>query len=186
MSSDKTGGDPITARFMRADFFTFTPRFKLLVIGNHKPRLVCVDDAMRRRLHLVPFEATFKGNRIVPDMPAKLRPEWPGILAWMVEGCIRWQAEGLNPPERVRNATETYFANQDTLAEWRSERCETGPGFWETPTRMFNSWKAYAKKCRVPGRHPGKLQRPHGGRRLPSVSQPERSSVGRHQAPCRP
>lgn len=145
-----TGGDAITARFMRADFFTFTPRFKLLVIGNHKPRLVCVDEAMRRRLHLVPFEARFTGDRVVRDMPARLRSEWPGILAWMVEGCRKWQAEGLNPPERVRAATEGYFANQDTLAEWRAERCETGPGYWETPTRLFNAWKNYAKEAEYP------------------------------------
>jgi putative DNA primase/helicase len=145
-----TGGDAITARFMRADFFTFTPRFKLLVIGNHKPRLVCVDEAMRRRLHLIPFEARFSGARLVPDMPAKLKTEWPGILAWIVEGCLKWQAEGLNPPERVRAATAEYFNNQDTLAEWRTERCQTGPGFWETPTRLFNSWKTYAKEAEFP------------------------------------
>lgn len=145
-----TGGDAITARFMRADFFTFTPRFKLMVIGNHKPRLVCVDEAMRRRLYLIPFEACFKGERVVKDMPAKLKGEWPGILGWMIEGCLAWQAEGLNPPERVKAATADYFANQDTLAEWRRERCETGPGFWETPTRLFNSWRAYAKEAEYP------------------------------------
>lgn len=140
-----TGGDAITARFMRQDFFTFTPRFTLLVVGNHRPRLNCVDDAMRRRLHIVPFEASFKGDKIVKDMPAKLRSEWPAILRWMIDGCLKWQAEGLNPPERVRAATESYFHNQDTLAEWRETRCATGPGFWETPTRLFNSWKQFAR-----------------------------------------
>lgn len=145
-----TGGDAITARFMRADFFTFTPAFKLLVIGNHKPRLVCVDDAMRRRLHLIPFEAKFSGASVIADMPGRLKAEWPGILAWMIEGCLKWQATGLNPPERVRAATADYFNNQDTLAEWRAERCETGPGFWETPTRLFNSWKAYAREAEFP------------------------------------
>jgi putative DNA primase/helicase len=145
-----TGGDQITARFMRANFFTFTPHFKLLVIGNHKPRLVCVDEAMRRRLHLIPFEARFSGDRLVPDMPAKLRPEWSGILAWMIEGCLAWQIEGLNPPDRVKAATADYFNNQDTLAEWRSERCETGPGLWETPTRLFNSWRDYATDAGFP------------------------------------
>lgn len=145
-----TGGDVISARFMRQDFFSFRPEFKLLVIGNHKPRLHCVDEAMRRRLHLVPFEATFKGDNIVKDMPAKLRHEWPQILEWMIEGCIIWQAGGLRPPERVRAATEAYFANQDMLAEWRMEHCETGPGYWETPSRLFASWRAYAKAAEYP------------------------------------
>jgi putative DNA primase/helicase len=30
-----TGGDPISARFMRGDFFTYMPQFKLIVAGNH-------------------------------------------------------------------------------------------------------------------------------------------------------
>jgi hypothetical protein len=50
-----TGGDEITARFMRQDFFDFDPTFKLFIAGNHKPRLHTIDEAMRRRLLLVPF-----------------------------------------------------------------------------------------------------------------------------------
>lgn len=145
-----TGGDPITARFMRQNFFTFVPNFKLLVIGNHKPRLHAVDEAMRRRLHLVPFEATFKGDKLVKDMPAKLREEAPGILRWMIDGCLEWQSKGLNPPARVREATDAYFQNQDIMAEWRAECCETGPGYWESPKRLFNSWKSYAKAAEYP------------------------------------
>jgi putative DNA primase/helicase len=145
-----TGGDPITARFMRQDFFTFVPTFKLLVVGNHKPRLHAVDDAMRRRLHLIPFEARFTAENRDKDMPAKLRAEAPGILRWMIEGCLAWQRGGLNPPERVKTATEAYFANQDTMAEWRAERCETGPDYWEIPSRMFASWREYARAAEYP------------------------------------
>jgi putative DNA primase/helicase len=50
-----TGGDPITARFMRQDNFTFKPNFKLTIIGNHKPQLRNVDDAARRRFNIIPF-----------------------------------------------------------------------------------------------------------------------------------
>lgn len=145
-----TGGDRITARFMHQNFFTFTPTFKLLVIGNHKPRLHAVDEAMRRRLHLIPFEATFTGDKAVKDMGATLRAEAPAILRWMIDGCLAWQRGGLNPPERVRAATAAYFENQDVLAEWRAERCETGPGFWEPPTRLFASWREYAKAAEYP------------------------------------
>ena len=73
-----TGGDPITARFMRQDFFTYQPQFKLFVAGNHKPSLRNIDDAIRRRLHLIPF--TFKPARPDRDLPEKLKPEWPAIL----------------------------------------------------------------------------------------------------------
>lgn len=145
-----TGGDVVTARFMRQDFFSFVPQFKLLIAGNHKPRLHAVDEAMRRRFHLIPFEVSFSGKSRVKDMEARLLEEGPAILKWAVDGCLAWQGEGLAPPARVKAATDAYFSNQDTFAEWLAECCETGPGYWETPTRLFNSWRAFAKEAAAP------------------------------------
>jgi len=88
-----TGGDPVTARFMRQDFFTYQPTFKLVIVGNHRPGIRNVDDAMRRRLHLIPF--TYKPPRPDKDLPERLRAERPGILAWAVQGCLEWQRVGL-------------------------------------------------------------------------------------------
>src|SRR6478735_7420388 len=106
-----TGGDRVTARFMRQDNFTYIPQFKLMIIGNHKPVLHSVDEAARRRFHIVPF-------MIRPDTPdselqSKLLTEAPAILQWMVDGCIDWQQHGLVQPDSVREATETYFDEQD-------------------------------------------------------------------------
>ena len=144
-----TGGDRITARFMRQDFFTFRPQFKLLIAGNHRPRLHAVDEAMRRRFHLIPFEASFRGDKCIKDMEALLLEEGAAILSWAISGCLKWQSDGLNPPERVRSATEHYFANQDVMGEWFAECCETGPDYWETPTRLFNAWRAFAKGAEI-------------------------------------
>jgi putative DNA primase/helicase len=77
-----TGGDPITARFMRQDFFTYTPAFKLFIAGNHKPGLRSVNEAMRRRLQLIPFAITIPPDQRDARLPQKLRAEWGGILAW--------------------------------------------------------------------------------------------------------
>jgi len=145
-----TGGDRVSARFMRQDFFEYVPQFKLVIAGNHKPRIQNVDVAMRRRLHLVPFEASFQGDKRVTDMEEQLKDEWAVILGWMVEGFLEWQNQGLNPPASVSEATEHYFTNQDMLSEWRAERCETGPGKWETPTRLFASWREFAKAAQHP------------------------------------
>src|SRR5262249_37240156 len=76
-----TGGDRIAARFMRDDFFEFTPKFKLLVMGNHKPRLRSVDEAIRRRLHLIRFNVTIPAEERDLQLGDKLREEWPAILA---------------------------------------------------------------------------------------------------------
>ena len=81
-----TGGDPISAQFMKRDFFTYTPQAQLQIIGNHKPRLYSITDAMRRRLAMIPF--LFKPTQIDTELAEKLKAEWPGILRWMIEGCL--------------------------------------------------------------------------------------------------
>jgi len=119
-----TGGDKITARFMRQDFFDFVPTFKLFICGNHKPRLSSVDEAMRRRLLLVPFTVQIPLAERDPRLPEKLKAEWPAILRWCIDGCLEWQRVGLAPPPIVRDATEEYFAGQDMLQQWL-EDCTT-------------------------------------------------------------
>jgi putative DNA primase/helicase len=137
-----TGGDPISARFMRQDFFTFRPDFKLVVIGNHKPVLRNVDDAARRRFNVVPFIH----KPAAPDrqLEAKLRAEWPGIFRWMVDGCLDWQANGLIRPDVVKNATAEYFEEQDLVAQWIAESCNRGPTHSDTVQALFKSWTEYA------------------------------------------
>jgi putative DNA primase/helicase len=108
-----TGGDPVTARFMRQDFFTYQPQFKLMIVGNHKPVLQNVDDAARRRFNLVPF--TRKPERPDRELEGKLKAEWPGILRWMIDGCLDWLQNGLVRPAAVQAATAAYFDEQDPV-----------------------------------------------------------------------
>jgi putative DNA primase/helicase len=104
-----TGGDPVAARYMRQDFFEYTPQFKLLIAGNHKPALRSVDEAIRRRFNLIPFTVTIPPEDRDGTLTERLKSEWPGILAWMVQGCLQWQREGLNPPQTVRDATAEFW-----------------------------------------------------------------------------
>jgi putative DNA primase/helicase len=138
-----TGGDPISARFMRQDFFAFLPAFKLIIAGNHKPSLSGVDAAIRRRFHLAPFTVTIA--KPDTELPDKLRAEWPGILQWMIDGCHEWLETGLNPPGAVRTATATYLSEEDTLAQWVEECCLTGKGLWGEGAALWGSWKAWAE-----------------------------------------
>jgi putative DNA primase/helicase len=138
-----TGGDRIRARFMRQDFFEFTPQFKLLLIGNHQPALRNVDDAARRRFNIVPF--IHKPSAPDRDLEAKLRSEWPGILRWMIEGCLLWQRSGLVRPQVVLDATDEYFGEQDSIRQWIEDRCETGKDtLSDTSTNLFRSWTVWA------------------------------------------
>jgi putative DNA primase/helicase len=151
-----TGGDKITARFMRQDFFDFVPTFKLFICGNHKPRLTSVDEAMRRRLLLVPFTVQIPAGERDRDLMQKLQAEWPAILRWCVDGCLEWQRIGLEPPAIVRDATDTYFADQDTLQQWLDECTEDGgERAFSRTTELFDSWKAW---CETRNSKPGSAQ----------------------------
>ena len=86
-----TGGDKLRVRFMHRDFFEFQPAFKLLIAGNHRPRLSGVGEAMRRRLHLVPFEVTIPPERRDRQLLSRLIAERDGILGWMLDGCAEWR-----------------------------------------------------------------------------------------------
>lgn len=138
-----TGGDKITARFMRQDFFEFKPQFKLLIAANQRPSLTKVDEAIRRRLHMIPFDLVIPEEERIGDLDEILMKEWPGILAWAIRGCCEWQEGGLRPPEIVRAATAEYFESEDQVSAWLDECCVREPSAF-TPIRRlssdFNSW----------------------------------------------
>jgi putative DNA primase/helicase len=138
-----TGGDAVTARFMRQDFFTYIPQFKLVISGNHQPALRNVDDAARRRFNVVPF--LHKPPIPDPLLSQKLRDEWPAILRWMIDGGLDWQGSGLVRPQAVLDATEQYFAEQDLFSQWLEEFCEARDGVGEKISELFASWRAFAQ-----------------------------------------
>ncbi len=140
-----TGGDKISARFMRQDFFEFFPQFKLFVAGNHKPAIRNIDEAMKRRLHLIPFTITVPPERRDKHLQQKLLAERDGILAWAIQGCLDWQRLGrLQPPQQVLDATEEYFEAEDALGRWLDERCVREANAKTLTAELFNDWKQWA------------------------------------------
>jgi putative DNA primase/helicase len=139
-----TGGDPITARFMRQDDFTFLPQFKLLIAGNHKPGLRNVDEAMRRRFHLIPFTQTITAEERDPMLPDKLRAEHGAILQWAVDGCIEWQRTGLAAPESVHAATDEYLVSEDSTQAWLDDCCKVGVNYSCLSSEAYASFKKWA------------------------------------------
>ncbi len=118
-----TGCDPITARFMRAEFFTFEPVAKYWLAVNHKPSVADDSHGFWRRVRLIPFTRRFSGNAADQSLADTLQTELPGILAWAVRGALAWQERGLPAPTAVRTATETYRLESDPLAAFIDERC---------------------------------------------------------------
>ena len=145
-----TGGDMITARFMRADNFTYRPHFKLLLFGNHKPVLRTVDDAWRRRFHIIPF--THRPPKQDATLKERLRAEYPQILRWAIDGCMDWQQHGLVAPARVRAETGEYFSAQDQFQTWLDECCELDRHYAEPNAVLFTSWQRFSEAI---GEQPG-------------------------------
>ncbi len=121
-----TGGDPITARRMRENFWTFDPTHKLILATNDKPKIRGRGHAIWRRILLVPFNEVFDGSRKDPTLPEKLSTEAAGILRWCVEGCLAWQKDGLNPPEEVRAAVQEYRSSEDVIGRFVRDVCVVG------------------------------------------------------------
>lgn len=150
-----TGGDPITANYMRQDPFTFDPQFKLFMGGNHKPALKAVDEAIKARFNLVPFEVTIPKEERDPELSDKLKAEWPGILRWMIDGCMAWQREGLSSPGAVQAATDSYMGDEDTTAIWLAECCKAIGYGWTETSKLFTNWSTWAKAA---GEQPGTMK----------------------------
>jgi putative DNA primase/helicase len=147
-----TGGDMLTARGMRQDFFDFYPQFTLLVSGNHRPNLKSVDYAIRRRLQLVPFTVKIPAADVDTQLSDKLRAEWPGILAWAIQGCLDWQEGGLRPPQVVTDATDKYLEGQNLIGEFLTEYYESAPGTEVERSAAFGLWQEF---CESRGERPG-------------------------------
>jgi putative DNA primase/helicase len=140
-----TGGDTVTARFLFKDYFEFRPQFKLWLAANHKPIIRGTDNAIWRRIRLIPFTVTIPESERDSKLAAKLRAELPGILAWAVRGCLDWQRSGLGTPNEVRNATDSYRAEMDTLAAFIDERCFVGPAATVKKGDLYSAYKAWAE-----------------------------------------
>ncbi len=145
-----TGGDTMTARFMRGEFFDFVPEYKLWIRANHRPEIRGTDNGIWRRIRLIPFEVAISPEEQDPDLMEKLSYEYHGILAWAVSGSMAWYATRLQTPDVIAKAIIGYRAEMDLLGQFLSEQTEASAEF--TPSsRLFG---AYLRWCEVNNEHP--------------------------------
>jgi putative DNA primase/helicase len=149
-----TGGEPITARFMRQDPFSFVPTFKIVMSSNWKPTIRNVDPAIERRLHLVP--CAFKPTRPNLNLKADLLRELDAITAWAITGAIEWHLNGLTAPPVIAAATSDYLNSQDVIGGWLDAACEQSPTYAEPTSHLFVSFDKY---CAANGERAGTAKR---------------------------
>lgn len=170
-----TGGDTVSARFLRQEYFEFKPECKLWMASNHKPIIRGSDYGIWRRIHLIPFTVTIPPENRDRRLPDKLRAELPGILRWAVDGLRIWLEEGLTPPLKVQAATEEYREDMDSIGTFLSECCVTEPTA-KVPVRTL--YETYVRWCQENGETPMK-QRMLGKRLKERGFQQEKSTGGR-------
>ena len=160
---------------MREDFWEFLPSHTMILATNHKPEIRGTDYAIWRRIKLIPFTVVIPDAQQNKALPEQLLQELPGILAWMVRGCLDWQANGLRPPQEVLLATEAYKQEQDVFEAFLATEC------CRTPTARVSAadlYAAYERWCKENDIEPVK-KRAFGIRLGDSGCHPDKGSGGR-------
>jgi putative DNA primase/helicase len=136
-----TGGDTIAARHLHSPFFEFLPRLKLWLSANDRPGVHDMSAAFWSRVRLLPFTVNFEERGTMDRrLASKLKGELPGILAWMVEGCLAWQRDGLIAPAAVTEAVEEYRDASDPVIDFVGERCVRVPGAWVSHSEVYTAY----------------------------------------------
>ena len=142
-----TGSDTITARFLHAEFFDFRPQFALWLAANHLPGIRGTDDAIWRRIRLVPFTVKIPEAERDPHLDRKLLAEADGILTWAIEGALAWHQYGLTQPSAVTRASTDYRAEQDALGDFITERCITDETVRAAVGGLYKAYVAWCEGC---------------------------------------
>jgi putative DNA primase/helicase len=140
-----TGGDTVSCRHMRQDFYEYAPTYKIFLATNHAPTIKGNDTGIWRRVRMIPFTNQISDESRDPYLKEKLKLEAPGILSWMVRGCLEWQErKGLFPPPEIITATEDFRAEQDVLGDFINDRCKVGVDEFVDKNQLY---KSYAEWC---------------------------------------
>lgn len=141
-----TGQDMITARFLYSEYFEFKFRAKIWLAANHKPQITGTDEGIWRRIRLIPFTQQISEAEKDPDLPEKLRKEYPAILAWMIEGANEWYHHGLTMPEAVKQATASYRTEMDKLAAFLNEKCVLKLDLKGQSSKVYEAYKNWCSE----------------------------------------
>ena len=144
-----TGGDPVTARFLYQEFFTYTPRYKIWLAVNTLPEIKGTDDGIWRRIRVIPFNVSFKG-REDKNLTEKLLKELPGIMNWAICGYNNWNSEGLKPPKSVDSATNTYRSESDIISGFLDECTYKVADISISSTELFQAYVEYCRNSNIP------------------------------------
>lgn len=141
-----TGGDKVTARFLYAEEFEYTPKFKIWVSTNHKPIIRGTDDGIWRRLVLIPFDVQIPEEKVDKDLKYKLLREAPAILNWMAEGAYMWMQEGLEMSDKLKAASKAYRTEMDVIEQFIEDECKRVDDGRVKANELYSVYKNWANE----------------------------------------
>lgn len=142
-----TGGDTITARLLYRDFFSFVPEFKLALMTNYRPNIEENSHAIWRRVHLVPFGVRIPDSDRIEGFKERIWEEGrEGAFRWLVEGCMEWQTERLNPPDAIRAANAEYRSEEDEFGSFIEEKTAEIAGSVTRASALVSAYNKWAKE----------------------------------------
>ncbi|WP_299864438.1 phage/plasmid primase, P4 family [uncultured Hoeflea sp.] len=142
-----TGGEKIPVRRLHKDFFEVDPHFKIMLSGNHKPRIDDDSDGIWRRVVLVPWDVQIPKEQVDRLLPEKLAKERDGIFAWMIEGALEYLTYGLDMPMEISAASQAYREESDPIGQFIRTACVVSgePTDTETPFDLFVAYERFAR-----------------------------------------
>ncbi len=146
-----TGRDTVKARFMKQDFFDFSPSHKLFMAVNHRPEIQGMDKGIWRRIRLIPFEVEIPEEQQDQKLLDKLTEEASGILAWAVRGCLQWQQLGLGMPAVMKAANQAYQKESDVIGRFFEDCCEIGKRYETRAGKLYDLFREWCDRNRERG-----------------------------------
>lgn len=151
-----TGNDRITGRYLYGEPFEFDPTHTLWLSTNHKPVIKDTTNSTWDRVRLIPFSVRFVTHDECPDAPVELRAnptlraelieEAPGILAWLVAGCLEWRRSGIGTSRRIKDATREYRADEDLLGRFIEECCHVMKQAAIPATQLYGEYTKWSEQ----------------------------------------
>jgi putative DNA primase/helicase len=140
-----TGQDTVCARFLFGEYFDFTPQFKIFLATNHKVVIKDQSKALWRRIKFVSFQVEIPEEQQDRQLPEKLKREGPGILNWLLNGCLSWQQGGLATPDEVLDDIAKYKEEMDVVGAFLAECCVLAPGASAPAKGLYETYVEWAK-----------------------------------------
>ncbi|GAB6061156.1 phage/plasmid primase, P4 family [Desulfonatronum parangueonense] len=152
MAKMLSGGGSLTARppYGRRNI-EFEQSQLIFLLTNHRPHAPVDDYAFWKRVKNIPFVLSFVDDPQQPherlkiaDIADQCKAEAPGILNWMIQGCLDYQRNGLPEPEAVKAATEQYIKDEDLIGHFIEDCCFTGQQFSVKAGALYHRYKEWA------------------------------------------